>query len=190
MDPDVALIAACQQGSHQAFRELYTLYKDRIYGLCRHMSGPAEEAEDLAQEVFIAVFKNIGNFRAQSSFGTWVYRVATNLCLNRLRRRAPQFESVESLSERGRPPADRAPGADELLVRKELSLRLEAAVASLPESLRIVFVLGTLEGMRYKQIAEVCECSEDAVKMRVHRARKHVRKQLRPYVDAGGEGIK
>ncbi|MCZ6632923.1 MAG: sigma-70 family RNA polymerase sigma factor [bacterium] len=180
---DVALIAACQQGDSRAFRDIYDLYKDRIYALCRHMAGNFEDAEDLTQEVFISAFKNIQSFRAEAAFGTWLYRIATNLCLNRLRKRKPEIHSFEALEEFDAAPPALGPSPEDLLVRKELNRRLEAAVLALPENLRLVFVLGTLEGMRYKQIAEVCECSEEAVKMRVHRARKQVRDKLKNYLE-------
>ena len=180
---DVALIAACQQGDGRAFRDVYDLYKDRIYALCRHMAGNFEDAEDLTQEVFVSAFKNIHTFRAESAFGTWLYRIATNRCLNRLRKRTPELHSFEALEEVGAAPPSSRPGPEDLLVRKELNHRLENAVSALPENLRVVFVLGTLEGMRYKHIAEICECTEEAVKMRIHRARKQVRDKLKNYLE-------
>ena len=81
---DVALIAACQQSDPRAFREVFELYKDRVFALCRHMAGNIEDAQDLTQEVFVSAFRNIGSFRAEAAFGTWLYRIATNQCLNRV----------------------------------------------------------------------------------------------------------
>ena len=174
---DIAVIAACQQGDARAFRDVFDLYKDRVYALCRHMAGNAEDAEDLAQETFVAAFQGIGSFRAEATFGTWLYRIAANRCLNRLRQRRPE-DALESAN-----PITPDPSPEEVVMRKELNGCLEAAVAGLPESLRLIFVLGTLEGLRYKEIAEICQCSEDAVKMRVHRARKQVRDALKPYLE-------
>ena len=174
---DIAVIAACQQGDARAFRDVFDLYKDRVYALCRHMAGNAEDAEDLAQETFVAAFQGIGSFRAEATFGTWLYRIAANRCLNRLRQRRPE-DALESAN-----PITPDPSPEEVVMRKELNGHLEAAVAGLPESLRLIFVLGTLEGLRYKEIAEICQCSEDAVKMRVHRARKQVRDALKPYLE-------
>ena len=181
---DVALIAACQQGDSRAFQTVFNLYKDRIYALCHHMSGNADDAEDLSQEVFIAAFHNIAGFRAEAAFGTWLYRIATNRCLNRLRKRRPEVHSFETMSEIDAAPPSPDASPEDLVVRKELNRRMEAAVAALPENLRMVFVLGTLEGMRYRDIAEICDCTVDAVKMRVHRARKQVRDRLKHYLDA------
>jgi len=181
---DVALIAACQQGDSRAFQAVFDLYKDRLFALCHHMAGNAEDAEDLAQEVFISAFRNIASFRAEAAFGTWLYRIATNQCLNRLRKRRPEMHSFEAISEIDAAPPSPNATPEDLVVRKELNRRMEAAVAALPENLRLVFVLGTLEGMRYREIADICDCTEDAVKMRVHRARKQVRDRLKHYLDA------
>lgn len=175
---DVALIAACQQGDPRAIREVFELYKDRVFALCRHMAGNVEDAEDLTQEVFVSAFRNIGSFRAEAAFGTWIYRIATNQCLNRLRKKRPEVHSFDAA-----PPAP-GPSPEDMVVRKELNRRMEAAVAELPENLRAVFVLGTLEGMRYKEIAEILDCSEEAVKMRVHRARKRVRDRMKSYLES------
>lgn len=180
---DIATIAACQQGDPRAFQRVFELYKDRIYALCRYMTGNLEEAEDLAQDVFVSAFRNIGAFRAEAAFGTWLYRIAANRCTAELRRKAPPFQSFEAMADAGNPPAAHTPNPEDRLVRKEFSGRVEAAVAALPENLRLLFVLGTLEGMRYRDIAEIAGCSEDAVKMRVHRARKRVRDALRPYLE-------
>jgi RNA polymerase sigma-70 factor, ECF subfamily len=181
---DVALIAACQQGDTRAIRETFEMYKDRVYALCRHMAGNAEDAEDLTQEVFVSAFQHLNNFRAESAFGTWLYRIATNHCLNRLRKKRPEIHSFDAMAEVDIAPPAPGPSPEDMVVRKEMNRRMELAVAALPENLRAVFVLGTLEGMRYKEISEICECSEEAVKMRIHRARKQVRDKLKNYLEA------
>ena len=180
---DIALIAACQQGDPRAFREVFETYRDRIYGLCRHMSGNPEDAEDLTQDVFVSAFRNIASFRAEAAFGTWLYRIAVNRCSAELRKRSPGFRSFEAMEEVEAAPPTPGPNPEDLMVHKELSDRVEAAVAALPDNLRMLFVLGTMEGMRYREISEIVGCSEDAVKMRVHRARKRVRDALKPYID-------
>ena len=180
---EVTLIAACQQGDPRAFREVFEIYKDRIYALCRYMSGDPDDAEDLSQEVFISAFRNIGAFRAEASFGTWLYRIAANRCTAELRKRTPAFQSLEAMDEMDAAPPTPAPNPEDLVIRKELSDQVEAAVAALPENLRLLFVLGTLEGLRYREIGEIVGCSEDAVKMRIHRARKRIRDALKPYME-------
>jgi len=178
---DVGLIAACQQGDHRAFRRVFDIYRDRIYALCRSMSGNAEDAEDLTQEVFVAAFRNIGAYRADAAFGTYLYRIAANRCAAELRKRTPKFRSFDGAKEPD--GAASPPSPEDLIVRKELTDRVEAALLALPESQRLLFILGTLEGMRYKEIGEIVGCSEEAVKMRIHRARKQVRDALRPYME-------
>ena len=186
MDPqaDVSLIAACQQGDPRAFRDLFDLYKDRIYALCRHMAGNAEDAEDLTQDVFISAFRNINTFRAEAAFSTWLYRIASNRCAAEFRKKSPASRSFERLNDLDAAPPSPGPNPEDLVVRKELTGRVEAAVAALPENLRLIFVLGTLEGMRYREVAEIASCSEEAVKMRIHRARKRVRDSLKPYLES------
>jgi RNA polymerase sigma-70 factor, ECF subfamily len=181
---DIALIAACQQGDHQAFRQVYEEYRDRVYALCRQMSGRATDAEDLTQEAFIWAFRHIGSFRAESSFGTWLYRITANRCLSELRKRRPETEPLQQLEQRNVVPLSPEPAPDEALVGKELGEQVERAVAALPESQRLIFVLGTQLGMRYRDIGAIAGCSEDAVKVRIHRARKRMRDALRPYLDS------
>ena len=176
---ELTLIAACQQGDPSAFRQVYDLHSNRIFALCRHMSGNAEDAADLTQEAFVDAFKGIQRFRAESSFGTWLYRIAVNRCLKAARRGRPEARSFDD--DNG--AIDRGPTPEEQLVRKETNRRMQSAIDHLPESLRVVFVLGTVEGLRYRQIADVLECTEDAVKMRMHRARKRVRDALSIYLN-------
>lgn len=179
---DVTLIAACQQGDPRAYRHVYELYKDRVYGLCRNMSGSDEDAADLTQDVFISAFKSIQSFRMESAFGTWIYRIAVNRCSKALRKFKPDQRSYEDMEAMDLAPPSRTPNPEAQLLRKESNERVEAAIARLPESLRTIFVLGTVEGMRYREIAEILDVTEDAVKMRMHRARKRVRDTLRPYI--------
>ena len=182
---DIGLIAACQQGDAQAFHQVFDIYRDRVYALCRHMAGNEEDAEDLAQESFTWAFKSIHSFRAEAAFGTWLFRIASNCCLATLRKRRPVFQSIDAMAERNLVPlATSGPNPEQQLIRKELITRVETAVAALPENQRLIFVLGTQLGMRYREISEVVGCSEDAVKVRIHRARKKVRDEMKSYLDS------
>ena len=180
---DIGLIAACQQGDSRAFRRVFEIYRDRVYALCCHMAGNSSDAEDLTQEIFIQAFRSIGSFRAESAFGTWLYRIAANRCVSEARKRRPRFKSVEEMAERNSVPLARGPNPEEELARKELVQRAEEAVAALPESQRLLFVLGTQMGMKYRDIGDIVDISEDAVKVRIHRARKRVRDALKPYME-------
>ncbi len=182
-DADIALIAACQQGDNRAFRRVFELYRDRVYSLCTHMAPNDQDAEDLTQEVFIQAFKSIGSFRAEAAFGTWLYRIAANRCMAEARKRRPAFSSLETVAEKSIPMA-RGANPEDQLIQKEMAKKAEAAIAALPENMRLVFVLGTQLGMAYREIGEILSCSEDAVKVRIHRARKRVRDAIKPYLDA------
>ena len=180
---DIALIAACQQGDARAFRRVFEMYRDRVYALCTHMAPNEQDAEDLTQEIFVQAFRNVGTFRAESAFSTWLYRIAANRCLAEARKRRPAFSSLETVAQKNMPIA-RTANPEEQLIKKELVKRAEEAISGLPESMRLVFVLGTQVGMPYREIGEILSCSEDAVKVRIHRARKRVRDALRPYLES------
>ena len=179
---DIGLIAACQQGDARAFRHIYEIYRDRVFALCRHMAGNRDDAEDLTQEVFIQAFRHVGSFRAESSFGTWLYRIAANRCMAETRKRRPVFGDVTEIENVV--PLSGGQNPEQELVHKELVQRVEAAIASLPEGQRLLFVLATQVGMKYRDIGQIVDCSEDAVKVRVHRARKRVRDMLKKYLDS------
>ncbi|MFC1526701.1 RNA polymerase sigma factor [Candidatus Latescibacterota bacterium] len=181
---DIGLIAACQQGDARAFRRVFEIYRDRVFALCCHMAGNSDDAEDLTQEIFIQAFRNVGSFRAESAFGTWLYRIAANRCLAESRKRRPRFRSVEEMAQQNVVPLAKGRNPEEQLVHKELLKRVEEAVAALPESQRLMFVLGTQMGMKYRDIGQIADCSEDAVKVRIHRARKRVRDALKPYLES------
>ena len=180
---DIEVIAACQRGDALAFREVFAIYRDRVYALCRNMSGSDEDAEDLTQDIFIAAFKGIRSFRAEAAFGTWLYRIAANRCAAELRKKRPKFQSVDEAEQQNVLPLSSRPNPEEQMVRKEMVERVEAAIGTLPESQRLIFVLGTQMGMRYREIGEIAGCSEDAVKVRIHRARKRVRDAVKPYME-------
>jgi RNA polymerase sigma-70 factor, ECF subfamily len=182
-DADLGLIAACQQGDQAAFRRVFELYRDRVYGLCRQMAGNDQDAEDLAQEAFVTAFRHLGSYRGEAAFGTWLYRVTANCCLSQLRRRRSPVATLEVVDTPAEPAAEDDGGPQARLEREELAGQVSAAVAELPESQRLIFVLGTQLGMRYREIAEISGCSEEAVKVRMHRARKRVRDALLPYLE-------
>ncbi len=175
---DLGLIVACQQGDPSAFRQVFELYQDRVYRLCRHMAGNPQDAEDLVQESFVQAFGSIQSFRGDSAFGTWLFRIAANCCLGALRKRRAAFVPLDEEL-----PLPSGSNPDDQLMRKELSKRVEAAIAALPENQRLLFVLGTQLEMPYQQIGQIAGCSEDAVKMRLHRARKQVRDALKNYLE-------
>mgnify|MGYP001563400230 CR=1 FL=1 len=175
---DIGLIAACQQGDTAAFRQVFEHYQDRVYRLCRHMAGNPQDAEDLAQDSFVQAFGAIQSFKGESAFGTWLFRIAANCCLGARRKRRAAFVPLDEEL-----PLPSGSSPEDQLMRKELGKRVEAAIAALPENKRLLFVLGTQLEMPYQQIGQIAGCSEDAVKMRLHRARKQVRDALKNYLE-------
>jgi RNA polymerase sigma-70 factor (ECF subfamily) len=177
---DEALVQACQRGEVEAFRTLFEQYREPVFRLAYRLTGNADDAEDLAQEIFVRVFERIGTFRGESAFSTWLYRLAMNVCLNH--RRQPQTR--ESLDVLENEPTDGAANPAAVYAQRELSEQLQTAVAALPENLRSVFVLVGMEDLSYQQAAEVLGLTVEAVRMRMSRARRTLRETLRTYMES------
>ena len=194
MDQDLKLVRRCQRGDLQAFRKLVERYEGRIYTLACSISGDREIARDAAQEAFFRAYQALPNFRAESGFYTWLYRIAVNTCLNAARkeRRRPDGVSLEALVESGKVSPERLfetrhPEKD--LERTELQESIQAVLNRLSPDHRTVVVLKDIEGLSQDEIADALNCSVGTVKSRLSRARAHLRDLLRPiYTEwTGGE---
>lgn len=187
--PDRALVKMAKGHDFKAFDELVTRYETKVYNLAYRMLGSQEDAQDVLQETFISAFNALDDFKGESSFSTWIYRIATNACLMRLRARKPQIVSLDdqpsSLSEG---ITDWSEDVGTLLEREELRKVLDDAIKSLPEVYRAVFVLRDVEGLSNYETAKVLKISIGAVKSRLHRARLYLREKLSKYFR--GEAIK
>jgi RNA polymerase sigma-70 factor (ECF subfamily) len=179
---DLARVAAREGDEEAAFARLVESYQDRLLRLCERMLGDIEEARDGVQEVFLKVYRKAGTVRPQGQVYTWLYRVAVNHCLNKLRRRKlVRFLRWESQSraddaETAAPfdPPDAAPDPQAALEARRRWAATRRAIAALPENQRTVLVLARFEGLTYKQIAEVLEISEGAVESRLFRAMRRL----------------
>jgi len=174
-------LARAQGGDHQAFAQLYSLHKRRIYSLCLRMVGNIAEAEDLTQEAFLQLHRKIDTFRGDSAFSTWLHRLAINVVLMHLRRKGL---SLISLDEAMEPAPDEGPGRsfgtlDPTLTGAIDRLALERAVASLPAGYRLIFVLHDIEGYEHNEIASMLDCSIGNSKSQLHKARLKLRDALR-----------
>ncbi len=167
------------------FQLVYREYYPKIVGYLRRLVGEAE-AEDVAQETFVKASKALDGFRGDSSLSTWLYRIATNAAMDHLRkpasRRTPPIpgglpDDDSSVGD-DRAPGDSVPVLDTLLIRKDMNECIRGIVDGLPENYRTVLVLSDLEGMMNAEIAEVVGISLDTVKIRLHRARVRLRKEL------------
>jgi len=171
---DAALAAACRAGDLRAYERLYQLQGARMRNLARNLLGTRSDAEDAVQETFLKVQRSIANFRGQSSFVTWMFRILVNTChdarRSRMRRKEPFAEERE---EGAMPPEPRAPGA-----HPTLKLALERAIAQLTCHQRDVFLLYEVEGFHHAEIAGMLEISETASKNTLFQAKKSLRQVL------------
>jgi RNA polymerase sigma-70 factor, ECF subfamily len=185
---DIVLTRA-QQGDHQAFAQLYSLHKRRIYSLCLRMVGNTAEAEDLTQEAFLQLHRKIATFRGDSAFSTWLHRLAINVVLMQLRKKGL---SLISLDEAMEPTPDDGPsrsfGAPDLMLAGAIDrLALERAVAELPAGYRLIFILHDVEGFEHNEIAAMLDCSIGNSKSQLHKARLKLREALRAQTRQGAE---
>jgi len=192
LDPDAALMLRVKQGDTAAFTTLVEKYQQPVMNLAARTLRDPTEAEDLAQNVFIQVFKSAARYQSTAKFSTWLFTIARNLCLNEIRRRsrhpaesldAPhpdqedqprhQFEDVRNFS----PP--------DSLLHGELAQKIEQALAGLPENQRTAILLCRQDELSYEEIAEVLGCSLSATKSLIHRGRETLKEKLKPYLHTG-----
>ncbi len=181
MATDEILVRRAQAGDMAAFGELVGRYQDRVYGLSTRLLTCTEDARDAAQEIFIRVFKTLPGFDLRADFTTWLYRVATNVCLDQLRRRhRERLCSLPARDESGsqdRLQDDRA-GPEELLLDKERQQAVRRAVADLPDEYRVALVLHHYQQLSYRQVAACLDLTEKTVATRIHRAKLRLRQRL------------
>ena len=177
---DWALLALANHGDEDAFRRIVERHQDRLIALCQRLLGNREEALDAAQEVFLKTYRKAGSLKQRGELFTWMYRVATNHCLNRIRRRKiVRFLSLSTLAgEQSAPlqPVDLSPRPDETVQSKQRWQATERAIAELPENQRQVLLLAKFEGLSYRHIAETLGITEGAVESRLFRAMRNLDK--------------
>jgi RNA polymerase sigma-70 factor (ECF subfamily) len=189
------LIRRLRDRDEGAFREMMRTYHQQVYNLIFRMLGNREEAEDLAQEVFVTVFKSIDSFRGDAKFSTWLYRIAANHCKNRYkylsRRRFHAAQPLDELSERDSAGRDGGPSVhlqaqisepDEILAGKRLEAAVQEAIASLDDEHRLLVVLRDVQGLSYQEIATITQLAEGTVKSRLHRARMALKDRLKKHI--------
>ena len=173
------LVHSAQKGDSMAFGELMQAHQDKIYTLCYRMTGNAEDAADLTQEVFLSAWRSLSRFQEQSSFGTWIYRMATNASIDFLRReKRRQVLSMtmeEDSEERQAQVPDERYSPHRLLEQKEARQAVADALAALSPEHRQVLVLREMEGLSYQEIGQLLDLEEGTVKSRIARARLALR---------------
>jgi RNA polymerase sigma-70 factor, ECF subfamily len=181
------LIARLKERDEQAFNEIVRVHGDKVFSLVYRMIGNRAEAEDLAQEVFITVFKTVDSFRGESKFSTWLLRIAANHCKNRIKylsRRRNDPGGLDGVSEAAMADMGRSPiqshidAPDVLLEAAELERLMQQAIWTLDEEHRLLIVLRDVEELSYEEIGEVSGLPEGTIKSRLHRARMSIKEFL------------
>ena len=179
------LIKGIQQGDRKAFQILVNSYQRMVVNTCLGIVHSQEDAEDLAQDVFVEIFRTADNFRGDAKLSTWLYRIATNRSLNHIRnkKRKGFFQSLEETFTGGRNRTseiseNRSDQPDQNITDQQRSDLLHRAIDQLPEKQRVAFTLNKYEELPYQQIAEVMEISLASVESLIHRAKKNLQEQL------------
>ena len=189
-DSDWTVVRAVQEGNVGAFDQLVLRYRERVYGVIYHMTSNREDAADLTQDAFIKAFQSINRFQGQSSFFTWLYRIAVNSTLSHLRKnRLRTFFSFEKITEDDKTTellsqlTDKD-GADKETYVRELQEKLNEAMQKLSTKHRTVVTLFEIDGLSHEQIAEVVGCSVGTVRSRLHYAKQILQSELQSYLNA------
>jgi RNA polymerase sigma-70 factor (ECF subfamily) len=174
------LIERAKLGDAEAFQALYDKHKRRVYSLCLRMTANTAEAEDLAQEAFLQLFRKIATFRGESAFSTWLHRLSVNVVLMHLRKKSLPVVSLEETTqgtEEDSPKRDF--GADDIALAGSIDrMQLQRAVDNLPPGYRTIFVLHDIEGYEHNEIAKIAGCSIGNSKSQLHKARMKLRDLL------------
>jgi RNA polymerase sigma-70 factor, ECF subfamily len=171
---DADLASASVAGTAGAFDLIVERHRRPVYQLCYRFVGNHEDASDLSQDVFLRAYRGLKNFKGQSALGTWLYRIAVNVCLNRVNAKSPKTESIEHHDQ---VDATSEPASDRLL-REERAGRVRRAVAELPEKQRMTLILRMYHDMSHQEIAQAVGSSVGAVKANVFHALRNLKKLL------------
>ena len=177
---DEFTLRRAQKGDAQAFEQLVTPHEQMLWRVCWHYTHHQEDAADCLQEAMLKAWRAIKTYRGDCSLSSWLYRIASNVCLDFLRRqkRLPETESADEMAEDGFTPVDSSPTPDEAVIRAESADHLRAAIDSLPGDMRTVIILYALQGLGYEEIAASLQISVGTVKSRINRARQKIAKFL------------
>ncbi|MDX1917814.1 MAG: sigma-70 family RNA polymerase sigma factor [Candidatus Caenarcaniphilales bacterium] len=187
--PDAELVVECQQGNRKALEVLVKRYQKIVFSILYQLAPDWEDIADLAQEIFIRVYRHIGNLRNPRTFRAWLNQITINLFYDELRKRPRRVATIsldrtsDEDDEQVREFPDLSPGPDEVVLNRELSAFIRKAMDELPEQFRVVIVLRELQGLSYEEIAESLGCELGTVKSRIARARARLQIMLKNYVE-------
>ncbi|MFB5660438.1 RNA polymerase sigma factor SigW [Alteribacillus sp. HJP-4] len=172
-----------KDGDQDAFAELVDLYKDKVYQIAFRMTGSSHEAQDMAQEAFLRAYSNLDSYDESRKFSTWLFRITTNLCIDRLRKKKPDYsldaevkgtEGLTGYSQIATP--DKLP--EEQVVTMEMQSRVQEEISQLPPKYRSAIILRYIEDLPIKQISDILDLPDNTVKTHIHRGREALRKRL------------
>lgn len=178
------LTERAKRGDREAFAELIEIYKDKIFQLAFRMVGNRQEAEDIAQETFLRVYANLHTYDESFKFSTWIYRIATNLCIDRGRKKRPDFsldeeiEAGQGLDWHSR-LSSKEPTPEEKVVTQELQETVQEALTQLAPKYRSIMVLRYIEDLSLQEISDILKLPITTIKTRIHRGREALRGRLR-----------
>jgi RNA polymerase sigma-70 factor, ECF subfamily len=192
-DPDADLMLRVKQGDQAAFAGLVEKYKQPVMNLVYRFLRDATEAEDVAQNVFLQVYKSAHRYEVSAKFSTWLFTIARNLCLNEIRRRSRH--PADSIEASTHPDGDDFPTRQfednkvslptDALLQGELEQKVEQAIEELPEVQRSALLLCRRDDLSYEEIAKILGCSLSATKSLIHRGRETLKQKLKPYLRTG-----
>ena len=196
-DSDVSLMLEFQKGDISSFEKLVQKHKESIINVIYQFIGERDEAEDLAVEVFLRVYRAAKKYQAKAKFTTWLYKITTNLCLNEIRKKAklqtislskPISAGEEKEEELIEKIADAAPSPQQILEKKERNALIRKAIDSLPAKQRMATILQIYEELSYKEISTILGCSVKSVERRLYWARTNLKERLSSYLTAESSG--
>ncbi len=171
------------KGDQNAYADIVNLYQHKLYQICYRMLGNKQEAEDIAQEAFVRAYINLHSYDQKRKFSTWIYRIATNLCIDRIRKKKPDYyldaevAGTDGLDMYSQIAADEQL-PEEAAMQMELQDRIQYEISRLPDKYRSVIVLKYIEELSLQEISEILDMPLGTVKTRIHRGREALRKQL------------
>ena len=184
----VSWIKKAKKGDLESYQKIYDAFARKVLNFIYRMVSSVEEAEDLTQETFIAVYKKLGSLKDNDKFEPWLFRIARNFVYQRYRARSPASVPIDALDEEGKPVTqliDQRKNPDEAYQAGELEDVVQKEIDNLPEKYREVFVLSAIQHLSYQEIADITDRSLPSIKTDIHRARLEIRRRIKEYLKSG-----
>ncbi len=178
---ELELLKKSKEGDIEAFEQLISAYQKKVFNIALRMIGNHDDASDLAQEVFLKVYKSIKQFKEESSFSTWIYRITSNVCLDEVRKlKNKKIISLDEEIKQGeneikRQIKDIRPSPEDFTEQNELRKAINDAIMTLPEDQGVAIILRDIQGFSYEEIANITKCPIGTIKSRINRARKDLK---------------